>query len=293
MLNVALTKRNHVPMCGIPLSRGGQLHPAPDQGRQTRRHLRSGQRAAAGKDRPARDHAHRQPRHGRAICRCSTRSETTSSRAICAGAKGDGFGFAFVDLTTGDFRLTELADDKELADELARVQPAEVLVSEEQAARFPRAARARRARWLHLPARPGVLHAARAFQSAVARRLRLRRRCPRRSAPRARSCTTSRTNCGARSSHSRGCTVYRNSQFMIARCRDAGESRTRASARRRTRHLAARRARSHRHADGRAQVARLDSASALRPRRRCARASRFDRRSARPSRSCSAISARR
>ena len=33
-------------------------------------------------------------------------------------------------------RVTELADEKEFADELARVQPAEVLVSEEQAAQF-------------------------------------------------------------------------------------------------------------------------------------------------------------
>jgi DNA mismatch repair protein MutS len=43
--------------------------------------------------------------------------------AICPRDKTDGYGFAFIDLTTGDFRLTELADDKELADELARVQP--------------------------------------------------------------------------------------------------------------------------------------------------------------------------
>jgi DNA mismatch repair protein MutS len=52
------------------------------------------------------------------------------------GNAPDGYGFAFVDLTTGDFRLTELADEKELADELARVQPAEVLVGEDQAAQF-------------------------------------------------------------------------------------------------------------------------------------------------------------
>src|SRR4029434_4937045 len=56
--------------------------------------------------------------------------------AICAHEKTGGYGFAFIDLTTGDFRLTELADDKELADELARVQPTEVLIAEEQAARF-------------------------------------------------------------------------------------------------------------------------------------------------------------
>jgi DNA mismatch repair protein MutS len=58
--------------------------------------------------------------------------------AIYAGAVGKkaGFGFAFIDLTTGDFRLTELDGEKELADELARVLPTEVLVSEEQAGQF-------------------------------------------------------------------------------------------------------------------------------------------------------------
>jgi DNA mismatch repair protein MutS len=60
--------------------------------------------------------------------------------AIHPGKNG-GHGFAFIDLMTGDFRLTELADDKELADELARVQPAEVLVAEENAALYRDAGR--------------------------------------------------------------------------------------------------------------------------------------------------------
>jgi len=43
--------------------------------------------------------------------------------AIVADAKTHAFGFAFIDLTTGDFRLTELANEQELADELARCNP--------------------------------------------------------------------------------------------------------------------------------------------------------------------------
>ena len=43
------------------------------------------------------------------------------------------YGFAYLDLTTGGFRVTELADAAALLDELARVAPAEFLVSDEPA----------------------------------------------------------------------------------------------------------------------------------------------------------------
>jgi len=42
------------------------------------------------------------------------------------------FGFAYADLTTGEFRLMQLSGQGGLADELARVGPSEILVSEEQ-----------------------------------------------------------------------------------------------------------------------------------------------------------------
>src|SRR5438270_7007127 len=38
------------------------------------------------------------------------------------------FGFAYADLTTGEFRLTQMADRGALMDELARVQPSELLI---------------------------------------------------------------------------------------------------------------------------------------------------------------------
>ena len=134
LLNVALTKRNLVPMCGIP-------HHAAEN--YIRRLIKAGRRVAIC-DQVG------EPQKGQIVQREITQVISPGTvgdvqmldakrnnflAAIYAGLKG-GFGFAFVDLTTGDFRLTELADEKELADELARVQPSETLVAEEQAAQF-------------------------------------------------------------------------------------------------------------------------------------------------------------
>ena len=131
ILNVALTKRNLVPMCGVP------FHAAENY---IRRLIKAGKRVAVC-DQVS------EPKPGKIVEREITHivSPGTISdlhmldakrnnflASIYQGAKG-GFGFAFIDVTTGDLRLTELADEKELADELARVQPSEVLVSEEQA----------------------------------------------------------------------------------------------------------------------------------------------------------------
>lgn len=46
------------------------------------------------------------------------------------------FGLSFADLSTGEFRLTELESLVSLLDELARVSPAEILIPEHQAALF-------------------------------------------------------------------------------------------------------------------------------------------------------------
>jgi DNA mismatch repair protein MutS len=134
ILNVALTKRNLVPMCGIP-------HHAAES--YIRRLLKAGRRVAIC-DQIG------EPVKGQIVQREVTHIVSPGTvadlhlldakrnnflAAIYAGEKS-GFGFAFVDLTTGEFRVTELADDRELADELARVQPAEVLVAEEQAGQF-------------------------------------------------------------------------------------------------------------------------------------------------------------
>lgn len=134
ILNVALTKRNLVPMCGIP------FHAAENY---VRKLIKAGRRVAIC-DQVG------EPVKGQIVQREITQVISPGTigdlqmldakrnnflAALTAGPKG-GFGFAFIDLTTGDFRVTELADARELADEMARVQPAEVLVSEEQAPLF-------------------------------------------------------------------------------------------------------------------------------------------------------------
>ena len=135
ILNIALTKRNGTPMCGIPHhSHEGYI----------RRLIKAGKRVAIC-DQVG------EPQAGKIVEREVTHIVSPGTvadlhmldakrnnflAAIFADEKTGRVGFAFVDATTGDFRLTELADERELADELARVQPAEVLVSEEQAGRF-------------------------------------------------------------------------------------------------------------------------------------------------------------
>jgi DNA mismatch repair protein MutS len=134
ILNVALTKRNQVPMCGVP------FHAADNY---VRRLIKAGKRVAIC-DQVS------EPKPGKIVEREVTHivSPGTISdlhmldakrnnflASIYQGPEG-GYGFAFIDVTTGDLRITELADEKELADELARVQPSEVLVSEAQAALY-------------------------------------------------------------------------------------------------------------------------------------------------------------
>lgn len=128
ILNVALTQRNGMPMCGIP------FHAAESY---TRKLIQAGLRVAVC-DQVS------EPQPGKIVQREITQiiSPGTVSdvlmlesgrnnfmAAIHADAKR-GYGFAYMDLSTGEFRLTELATARELADELARVKPAEIMVNE-------------------------------------------------------------------------------------------------------------------------------------------------------------------
>ena len=134
ILNIALTKRNGTPMAGVP-------HHALDG--YVRRLIKAGKRVAIC-DQVS------EPRPGQIVQREVTHIVSPGTvgdvnmldakrnnflAALHPGAKG-GHGFAFLDLTTGDFRLTELADDQALDDELSRVQPAELLVAEESVERY-------------------------------------------------------------------------------------------------------------------------------------------------------------
>jgi DNA mismatch repair protein MutS len=42
--------------------------------------------------------------------------------------KGDGIGLAFADITTGEFRFTQLAEEQSLFDEIGRIRPSEILL---------------------------------------------------------------------------------------------------------------------------------------------------------------------
>src|SRR5881392_3892404 len=129
ILNVALTKRSTVPMCGVP------YHAAPTY---IAKLIKAGKRVAIC-DQTS------DPQPGRIVDRDITQiisAGTVSDldlleakRANYLGAvyaDGGIFGFAYADLTTGEFRLTELQDRQSLLDELARVSPSELLISSEQ-----------------------------------------------------------------------------------------------------------------------------------------------------------------
>ncbi|MEY2531828.1 MAG: mismatch repair protein MutS, partial [Verrucomicrobiota bacterium] len=129
LLNVALTKRNQVPMCGVP------YHAA--QG-YIAKLIKAGKRVAIC-DQTS------EPQPGKIVDRditqiisAGTVSELNLLEAKRANYLGavcmheDAYGFAYADLTTGEFRLTQLQDRQALFDELARVAPSELLVSDEQ-----------------------------------------------------------------------------------------------------------------------------------------------------------------
>jgi len=133
LLNVALTKRNGVPMCGVPYH-AAQTYIA--------KLIKAGRRVAIC-DQTS------EPQPGKIVSRDITQIVTAgtvsdldlleSKRANYLGAMyadGAAFGFAYADLSTGEFRLTQAQDRQSLLDELARVSPSELLVSDEQQQQF-------------------------------------------------------------------------------------------------------------------------------------------------------------
>jgi DNA mismatch repair protein MutS len=134
LLNVALTKRNQVPMCGIP------YHAAENY---IRRLITAGKRVAICDQIGEPQKGTIVPREVTQIISPGTVADwqmldakrNNYLAAIYREPRGI-YGFAFIDLTTGDFRLTELPDRAAVGDELARVQPAELLVPDDQSADF-------------------------------------------------------------------------------------------------------------------------------------------------------------
>src|SRR5438093_846858 len=132
LLNVALTKRNGVPMCGVP------YHAAHAY---IRRLIDAGRRVAVcdqmTEPQPGRKIVDREVTQIISAGTVSELSWLDAKRANYLGAiyvDGDAFGFAYADLSTGEFRLTQAQGRQSLHDQIARVSPAELLISSEQKA---------------------------------------------------------------------------------------------------------------------------------------------------------------
>src|ERR1041384_8132308 len=124
ILNVALTKRGVVPMCGIP------YHAATGY---IARILKSGRKVAICDQME-------EARPGQLVKREVTQilspgtpfderrlraRKNNFSAALCPVGKT--FGLAVVDLTTGDFKTTEIEGESSLSAELERLRPAEII----------------------------------------------------------------------------------------------------------------------------------------------------------------------
>ncbi len=134
ILNVSLTKRNGIPMCGVP-------HHAA-QG-YIARLIRANKRVAIAEQTS-------EPTPGKIVSR-------EVSQIITAGTVTDGrfldeakahylaavyrvgkqYGLAFVDHTTGEFEIAEFTTLSGLSDELTRISPSELLYSDDQSDLLP------------------------------------------------------------------------------------------------------------------------------------------------------------
>jgi DNA mismatch repair protein MutS len=128
LLNVALTKRGIVPMCGIPyhaasayigrILKAGRKVAICDQMEEAR----PGQLVQREVTQILSPGTHFDER-----LLVAERNNYLAAVCACAGSHG----LAIVDLTTGDFRVTELADPGALLAELDRVRPSELILPAE------------------------------------------------------------------------------------------------------------------------------------------------------------------
>ncbi|WP_395750522.1 DNA mismatch repair protein MutS [Prosthecobacter sp.] len=130
ILNVALTKRNGVPMCGVP-HHSSQGYIA--------KLIKAGKRVAIAEQTtdpvPGKivERAVSQVLSAGTINDLNLLDSNRSNYLAAVFREGKKIGLAYVDHTTGEFEVAEFKDATELADELERLQASELLHSEEQA----------------------------------------------------------------------------------------------------------------------------------------------------------------
>ena len=152
ILNVALTKRHGMPMCGVPFHAAdgyiGRLIKAglrvaicdqtsePQPGRIVERQV--SQIISPG---TVTDLQLLESRQNNFLAAVGRQTSGSAKRASGAGLKLP-FGLAFLDMSTGEFRVTEVNSFNALEDELARFNPSEILVPDsdpELIGKIPRA----------------------------------------------------------------------------------------------------------------------------------------------------------
>ena len=133
ILDIALTSRNKnedsaVPLCGVP------YHSAEPY---IRKLLDAGHKVAVCEQ--VEDPKTAKGVVQREVVRVITPGTITATEALDARGNNfltavsegrDGLGLAVTDITTGEFRFTQLAEEQALVDELGRVKPSELLVAE-------------------------------------------------------------------------------------------------------------------------------------------------------------------
>src|SRR3954468_8842934 len=125
LLNVALTKRGGIPMCGIP------FHAANNY---ITRLLKAGRKVAICEQLEDAKPGQLVKREVTQILSPGTHFDERMLTAdknnfLAAVAKnGKSFGLAVVDLTTGSFKITEIENDAALLAELDRLHPAEIVL---------------------------------------------------------------------------------------------------------------------------------------------------------------------
>ena len=133
LLNVALTKRGGVPMCGVP-------HHAAEA--YISKLIKAGKRVAIGEQTS-------EPVPGKIVDREISQIISAGTvdnlsllddrrhnyLAAVSEARGT-FGLAVVDHSTGEFTVAEFPDLQQLEDELTRLSPSELLISDEQLQEF-------------------------------------------------------------------------------------------------------------------------------------------------------------